>query len=101
MNGEDRIEKVCKANAMRLGHEPEEMPVGVEAPRPTSFDDFEPWLIVTIEDFIGDAATWVAIHERERVRAMPLDIDYGYSTVRTYAADGGIGLQIFQLHLEF
>ena len=45
---QQRVEQVREADALRLGHEPEQGAVAVETPRPPLGDDLEPVLVVAV-----------------------------------------------------
>ena len=51
------IEQMREADAQGLGHQPEQGPVAVKAPRLPLFDHFEPRLILTVEQLIGHLAS--------------------------------------------
>ena len=59
VNGEHRIEQMREANALRLGDEPEQRAIPVEAPGPPFFDDFDPRLVVAVEQFVRHLAVGV------------------------------------------
>ena len=42
VHGEQRVEEMRKADALRLGDQAEQRAVAVEAPRPAGLDDLEP-----------------------------------------------------------
>ena len=46
VNGQDRIEEMRQADALRLGDQAEERAVAIEAPRPALLHDLEPRLVV-------------------------------------------------------
>lgn len=48
MDCEKRIEKVCQANAVRFGHQPEQRAVAIETPRPAPLDHLQTWLVMAI-----------------------------------------------------
>ena len=52
MDGQQRVEQVREADALGLGHEPEQRPIAVEAPRPSLGDNLEPGLVVTVEQLV-------------------------------------------------
>ena len=97
MDREDWIEEVCEANAVRFGDKAIERAVAVEAPWPASFDNLEARLVVPVEDLVRHAAVRPAIHEGQRVRAVPGNADDGDHRVWQDAADSGIRLEVFEL----
>jgi hypothetical protein len=48
MDSEDRIEEMGEANTMRLRYKPEQRPVPIEAPRPSSLNYLEPGFVASI-----------------------------------------------------
>ena len=48
-------------------------------------------LVVAVEDLVGHPAIGPAVHQRQRVGAVPLDADDGDRAVREDAPDGGVG----------
>ena len=69
MHGEQRVEEVREADAVRLGDEPVRGAVAVEAPRAPLLHDFEARFVVAVEDLPGDPARRRAVDQGERVRA--------------------------------
>ena len=60
VDGQHRIEEVRQADAVRLGDQPEQRAVAVEAPGPALLDDLEPGLVVAVEQLVGDLARWAS-----------------------------------------
>ena len=90
-----------QADALRLGDEPEEAAVAVEAPRAALFSDLEPRLVVAVEQLVGDLAGRIFVGQFERFRAEPLHADDGDEAIRQDASHGGVGLEVFELaHLK-
>ena len=56
MDRQHRIEEMSETDSVRLGDEPEQWPVAVEAPWPPLLDDLEARLVVAVKQFVGDAA---------------------------------------------
>jgi len=52
MHGQDWIKQMCKTDPMRLGNEPKQSPIAIEAPRPSQLDNLNPRLLVTVQKFI-------------------------------------------------
>ena len=96
MDREHRVEEVGEADALRLGDQAEERAVAVEAPGPALLDDLEPRLVVAVEQLVGDLAGRVLVGQLERLRAEPLHADDGDQGIREDAADGGVGLEVFE-----
>ena len=96
VDGQHRVEEMREADAMRLGDEPEQVPVAVEAPRPPLRHDLEPRLVVTIEQLVGDLAAGVLVGELERLRAEPLHADDSDQAIRQDALHRRIRLKVFE-----
>ena len=77
VDGQQRVEQVREADALGLGHEPEQRPVAVEAPRPPGGDDLQPVLGIAVEQLVGDRAERRLVGELERRGAEPLHADDG------------------------
>ena len=98
MDGQHRVEEVRQADALRLGDQPEEGAVAVEAPGPALLDDLEARLVVAVEQLVGDLAGGRLVGQLERLGAEPLHADDRDEAVRQDAADGGVGLEVFEGH---
>ena len=92
-----RIEKVREANAVRLGDEPEERAVAVEAPRPALLDHLNPRLVVAIEQLVCHLALGRLVGEFQGGGAIPLNIDDGHQAIWQDAPNGGVGFQVFEM----
>ena len=76
--------------------------VAVEAPGPALLDDFEAGLVVAVEQLVRDLAGGRLVGELEGLGAEPLHADDGDEPVRQDAADGGVGLEVFEAaHFAF
>ena len=64
-----------QADALRLGHEPEERAVAVETPRPPRLDHLEARLVVAIEQLVCDSPGRVLVRQLDGVGAEPFQID--------------------------
>ena len=98
MDCQQRVEQVCEADALGLGHESEQRPVAVEAPRPSLGDNLEPGLVVTVEQLVGDRAGRRLVGELERRGAEPLHADDGDQAVGMNAAYGAVRAKVFKPH---
>ena len=98
MDCQQRVEQVREADALGLGHEPEQRPVAVEAPRPSLGDNLEPGFVVTVEQLVGDRAGRRLVGELERRGAEPLHADDGDQAVGMNAADGAVRAKVFKPH---
>ena len=95
---QQRVEQVREADALRLGHQPEQRAVAVEAPRPPLGDDLEPGLVVAVEQFVGDRARLRLVGQLDRLRAEPLHADNGHYAVGMHAPDSAARSKVFELH---
>src|SRR5688572_21166989 len=100
MDGKHRIEKVSESDAMCLGNKAEKIPVSVKTPGPTRREDFEPRLVVPIQDLLAKTACGIAIDQRQDIRTMPLGIDNDHRGVRSNSFHCGVRLELFKLHQE-
>ena len=95
---QQRVEQVREADALGLGHEPEQRPVAVEAPRPPGGDDLHPVLGIAVEQLVGDRAGRRLVGELKRRGAEPLHADDGDQAVGMNAADGAVRAKVFKPH---
>jgi hypothetical protein len=77
VHGEYGVEKVGETDAMGLGCKPVGCAIAVEAPRPASLNEFDGRFVLAVEEAVGDFTIAGAIHEGERIGAVPLNTD-GY-----------------------
>ena len=96
VHGEHRVEQMRQADAMRFGHEPEQMAVAVKAPGAALLDHGKARFVVAIQQLVGDPAGRVLVGEFQRLGAKPLDTDDGDEAIREDAAHGGVGLEVFE-----
>ena len=97
MDGQHRIEQVRETDAVRLRDEAEEAAVAVEAPRPPDLDHFDAWLVVAVEQLVGDFAVRGLIVQLEGFGAEPLRAHHRDQRVRQNAADGRVRQELFEL----
>ena len=93
-----RVEQMGEVDAQRLRHQPKEIAVAVEAPRPPLLDDFQPRFVVPVEDLAAQLAAGRPVDELHRVRADPARAHHRDQGIGHDAAHGGRCLQVFQLH---
>ena len=93
-----RVEQMGQPDALRFGHQPEQRAVAVEAPGPALLDDLEPRLVVAVEQLVGDLAGRRLVGQLQRLGTEPLDADHGDQRIGQDAADGSVGLEVFELH---
>src|SRR5262249_32830245 len=86
-----------KANALRLGDEPEQGAVSVEAPRAAFFDDLQARLVVAIEQLIRHLAGSRLVSQLERLGAVPLHAHDRHEGIRKDAAHRRAGLKVVEL----
>ena len=96
VDGEHRVEQMRQADAMRFGHEPEQMAVAVEAPGAALLDHVKARFVVAIQQLVGDPAGRVLVGQFQCLRAKPLHTDDGDEGIREDAAHGGVGLEVFE-----
>ena len=99
VHGKHRIEEMRKADPLCFGNQAEQRAVSVEAPWPANFDDLDPGFVVTVQKLIGDLARRYLIRQLNRFRPKPLHADYSDEPVGHNALNGGVGPEIFQLHI--
>jgi hypothetical protein len=99
VDGQDRVEQVRQANAVRFGDEAKQRAVAVEAPRPPLLEHLEPRFVVPVEDLLRDPPVRRAVDEGERVRAVPLHAHDGHRAVGQKAPDGGVRAEVFELQV--
>jgi hypothetical protein len=75
-----------------------ERAVAVEAPGPTLLDEFQAWFVVAVKQLVGHLAGGRLVGQFQRLGAKPLDADHGHQGVGNDAADGGVGLELFEFH---
>ena len=92
------VEQMGEVNAQRLRHQPKEITVAVEAPRPPLLDHLQPRFVVPLEDLAAELALGRPVDQLHRVRADPARAHHRDQGVGHDSAHGGRGLQIFQLH---
>ena len=92
------VEQVREVDAQRLGHQPKQFPVAVEAPRPPLLDNLQARFVVAVEDLAAQLAAGPPVGELQRVGPEPARAHHRHQNIRQDAAYGGGGLQVFQLH---
>ena len=98
---QDRVEEMRQPDAVRFGDEAEECAVTVETPGATLFDDFDPGLVVPVEEPVGDSSGGVLVGELQGGGAEPLDADDGHQGVGEDAPDRRVGCEGLECaHLE-
>jgi hypothetical protein len=75
VNREYRVKQMGKPYPMSFGHEPEQSPITVKAPRPPLFDDIQPRFVVSVKQLVRNFSTPVLVRELKSLGAVPLDID--------------------------
>jgi hypothetical protein len=86
---------MCETNAMRLGDEPKLVSVAVEAPGLTVSHDFDPWLVMPIEQLVCYLARRVLVCKFERFRAEPLDADHRNQRIWKNSLNGSVDPKFF------
>ena len=101
LRGVDRqcpVEQMGEVDAQRLRHQPKEIAVAVEAPRPSLLDDLQPRFVVAVEDLTAQLATGRPVDEFHGVRADPSRADHRHHRIGHDAAHCGRRLQILKFH---
>ena len=94
---EHRVEEMRETDALRLGDETEQRAVAVEAPRPTLLHQFEPGLVVPIEQFVRHLAGGRLVGQLEGLGAEPLHADDDHHRVGDDAPHRGTWLKFLEL----
>jgi hypothetical protein len=97
VDGQHRIELVRQADSVRLGDEPEENAIAVEAPGTALLDDLDARLVVAVEQLVGHSTGGGLVGELERLRTEPVGADDGHQAVGQDASDGRVRLEMFEL----
>ena len=77
MDGEHRIEQMRQPDAVRLGDEPKQLAVAVEAPGLALLRHLEAPLIGAVQDLVAHPPGRVLVGELQGVVAVPLNVDDG------------------------
>ena len=91
-----RVEQVGEADPERLGRQPEQIAVGVEAPALARRLDLQASLVVPVEDLLLGLPIRRAIGQRAGLRAVPLELNDFHRLVGNHAADSGTGQKLFE-----
>ena len=94
-----RVEQIGEVDPAGLGGESEQVAVGVERPPPLrAFDDLERSLVSAEHEPLVNLGLVVAVGERHRRRAVPLDGDDGDGTRRVETGNPNAGDQVVERH---
>src|ERR1700751_4748219 len=96
MHSEHWVEQMRQTDTMRLGNQAKQVPFAVEAPGATVFYDFKAPLVVTIEQLVGNTASWRLVGQLQRLGAKPLDADHRDNLIRQNAPDCGGWQEVFE-----
>ena len=96
MHRQHRVGQVRQADAVGLGDQPEQGAIAVEAPGAALLGDLQAWLVVAVEQFVGEPAGRCLVGQFQGLGAEPLDRDDRDQAVRQDAAHGGTGEELFQ-----
>jgi hypothetical protein len=86
VDGEHRVEEVCKADAMCFGDQAEQSAVTVETLGTALFHKIKTWLVVSIEKFVCHPAGGRLVGKFKGLGAKPLNADDRNEAVRKKAA---------------
>jgi len=98
VHGQHRIKQVGQANAVRLGREPKQGAVAVEAPGTARFHHLQTRLIVAIQDFFRHPPVGTAVNQGQCLRAVPFHIDHRHQHFGQNTPERRIRSQVFQFH---
>ena len=82
MDGEQRIEQVGQIDPVCLRDQAKELPVAIEAPWATVFEDLQPRLVMPIEQFVRNAAGCRLVRQFKSLGAKPLHAHHRYDLIR-------------------
>ena len=85
-----------EVDALRLGNQPEQFTIPVEAPGPALFHHFDAELVVTVEQLVRDLALGSFVGVLDSGGAMPLHTHHGHEPVWQYASHRGVGFKVFE-----
>ena len=86
---QDRVEQMGQANAVRLGDQPEQGAIAVEAPRPALLDQLQARLVVAVQELVGDLSGRRLVRQLQGLGAVPLGGHNDDLRVGEDAADAG------------
>src|SRR5690606_6334569 len=95
MDSQDRVEQVGEADAVRFRDKAERGAVAIAAPGASLLYDFQPRLVLSVEDLVSYPTSGITIDERERIGAVPLYVDDGNGGIGKDSADIRSRSQIF------
>lgn len=96
VDGQERVEQGRQPNAVRLGDEPEQVGVAVEAPRPAGVQNFERGFVVAIQQLVAEPPPAVFVGQLDRGRSDPVDVDDGHRAVGQHAPDQHAAREVFE-----
>lgn len=96
MDRQDRVEQVGQVDAVGLGRQPEQLPIGTEAPGLPDLDRFQVGFIGAEQQLRARLAIAALVEQLHRGRAVPLHIDDGYRLAGNNPLDLEAGFQVFQ-----
>src|ERR1022692_588487 len=85
-----------EVDPVRLGDQAEQLPVAVEAPRPTGFGDFQGGLAITTKEHDAGLTGGIFIGELDCRRTVPLDVDHRDEAIRKDSLDGRSSFKILK-----
>src|SRR5579871_173348 len=97
VNGEERVKQVSEVDPARLGDQAEELPVAVEAPRPTGFTDLQSGFAIPVEEQDVGLSGGVLVGELDCSGTVPLDVNYRNEAIGQDSLDDGTAREIFEL----
>src|ERR1022692_3696986 len=86
-----------QVDPVRLGDQPKQLPVAVEAPWPTGLADFQGGLAVPVKEHDAWLSGGVFVGELDCGRTVPLDVNYRDEAIRQDSLNSGTAREIFAL----
>src|ERR1017187_1186339 len=85
------VDPVC------LRDQAEQLPVAVEAPRPTGFADFQGGLAIPVKEHDVGLPGGIFVSELDCRRTVPLDVDHRNEAIGHDSLDSGTAREFFEL----
>jgi hypothetical protein len=86
-----------QSDSLCFGDQPKERTVAVEAPRPPTFCQFDPGLVMAVEQLVRDLPRASLVGQLEGFGTEPLRADGRNQRVRQDPSQGRVGLNLLEL----
>ena len=96
VDGQNRIEKVRQADAVRFGNQAEQSAISVKTPGPALFHKIKALFVISIEQLVRHLAGRCFVGKLKRLCAKPLHTDDRDQRVRKEPADRSVWLKVFE-----